>query len=275
MATLKDCQVQPSEVFQVNIMTNMNFGLSRYLKSKGANEKADAQNYKKLRYRYWRTLGELLETIPPGQLNENFPIIGLEHFTQVYAQGKGVILLTFHGMPRPEGFFPLERHLGLEQIPTISYHTPRRKNRHDKKENKLSEAAAAAMNAQVALLGQSKLLAGKVINIVSDTNDKQGRTHQVVVAGRIFHMKAGFAELALNTGARIIPHFRYCLPDGRIQLSLGAPLESGSGERHEQVENLLNEYASFIENTWSVHPESLSWVRIRRHLSRPLAEHKN
>ena len=271
MATLRNCHAQPSDVFQMSVLTNMNFGLSRYLGKKERSGKTELQNYKRSRHPFWRTLGEMLDAVPVGQLNEHFPISGLDRFYQAYDQGKGVILLTFHGVPTPSRFFALERYLGLEDIPTISYHILRWQSQYYNKEEQLTDAVASTLNAEIALFGQRKLLEGKVINLASDTNDMQGRTYQTPVAGRVYQIKGGFAELALNTGAKIIPHFRHCLQDGSIQLSFGQQLEPGSGDRSKQVENLINGYASFIESTWAAHPEAMRWIKIRRHLSRPLS----
>jgi lauroyl/myristoyl acyltransferase len=268
MVTLKDCHIQPSDAFQMSMLTNMNFGLSKYLGKKEKSVKDDLQAYKKSPIPYWRTLGKLLEATPKGQLNEYFPISGSDHFVQAYQQGRGVILLTFHGVPTPGRFFALERLLGLEDIPTISYHIPIRQSQYHNREDEMPEAVASTLNAEIALFGQRKLLEGKVINIASDTNDLQGRTYKVLLAERIYQIKAGFAELALNTGAKIVPHFRHCLPDGKIQLSFGAPLEPGTGDRSQQVETLLNGYAAFIENTWATHPEAMRWLKIKRHLLR-------
>ena len=134
----------------------------------------------------------------------------------------------------------------------------------------MSETVAATLNAEIALFGQRKLQAGKVINFASEYwIDTRGRTYQIPLAGKIYPMKAGFAELALNTGAAIVPHFRHCLPDGKIQLCFGSPMNPGNGDREQQVKILLDQYAAFIEQTWNTHPEAMRWERIRDHLACP------
>jgi hypothetical protein len=269
--SLKDCKVQPSNTFQLSLLANMNFGLHKYLGTKEKSTKSNLQSYKKSPYPYWQTLGELLDETPAGGLNEFFPINGIEHFSQAYQIGKGVVLLSFHGVPTPGRLFPLERFMKLDQIPTISYHIPIRQSEyHDNRDN-MPEDVAATLNAEIALFAQRKLQEGKAINIVSDTNDNQGRTYKIYVAGRIYKIKSGFAELAINTGAAIVPHFRYCLPDGRLQLNFGTPLDPGQGDREQQVEKLLGQYAAFIEQTWTAHPEAMRWIKIKKHLSRQVS----
>jgi phosphatidylinositol dimannoside acyltransferase len=107
------------------------------------------------------------------------------------------------------------------------------------------------------------------INIVGDTSDPYGHSHQIALAGRAYQIKSGFAELALNTGAKIIPHFGGCLADGRPQLNLLPPFDPGDGDRGKQVENLIRQYASFINEVWANSPEVIHWKRIKIHFSRP------
>jgi len=271
VASLKDCNVLPSNAFQMSLLTNMNFGLQRYLGKKERSVKSDLQAYKRSRYPYWRTLGELLDKAPYGQMNEYFPVSGVEHLSQAHQQGTGVVLLSFHGVPTPGRFFALERFMELDPIPTISYHIPIWQSEYHDRRDEMPVEVASTLNAEVALFAQRKLQEGKIINIVSDTNDIQGRTHKVSLAGRAYRIKSGFAELAINTGAVIVPHYRHCLPNGRIQLSLGAPLEPGTGDRQQQVENLLGQYTAFIEHAWATHPEAMRWIKINKHLARPLA----
>jgi len=268
MASLNNCSVPPAEAFQLSLITNLSFGLSKYLGKKEKSVKEDLRAYKKSKYAYWRTLGEVLDATPVGQLNEYFPIGGIEHFSRAYEQGKGVILLTFHGVPTPGRFFAFERFMKLDDIPTISYHIPVWQSEYHNREHEMPESVASTLNAEIALYGQRKLQAGQVINLASDTNDLQGRTYNIPIAGKIYQLKSGFAELALNSGAKIIPHFRHCLADGKIQLSFGPPLDPGHGDRNQQVETLLNSYAAFIENTWATHPEAMRWTKIRKHLAR-------
>jgi lauroyl/myristoyl acyltransferase len=128
------------------------------------------------------------------------------------------------------------------------------------------------LNAKVALLGQKTLQQGGIINFASDMSDAQGRRYQVSIAGHLRHIKAGFAELALNTGATIIPYIRRCLEDGRLQMEFGAPLQPGGGEKSQQVQELMNQYVEFIERSWAAYPEAMRWSDILEHFAQPLSE---
>lgn len=273
MASLQNDQLQTAEAFQMNLLANMNFGLARYLSTKHKIDRSNLQVYKKSPFPYWRTLGELLDTTPMGQINEQFPIHGIEHLTRTLQQGRGVILLKFHGAPYPGRFFALERFLGTGEIPTISYRIPIRQSKRN--DEPISPTLAAAMNSEIALFGQRQLQEGKIINFASDTSDLHGQRYKIILGGREYHIKAGFAELALNTGAAIIPHFKSCLPDGKILLTLGEPLQAGTGKREDQIGKLIHSYVAFINQAWATHPQSMKWEKIKHHFTLPIAKEQD
>jgi acyl carrier protein len=272
VASLDGCRAVPSEAFQMSVLTNMLYGLpmDAFRKVNLAGHSVEA--YRNSPFAYWQTLGEILDALPVGEASEQFPIRGTEHLTRAYEEGHGVILLSFHGFPIAGGSIPLKRLLGLKRIPTISFLVPRRGTRYASRRDQIPAAEASALNAKVALLGQKTLQQGGIVNFASDWSDAPGRRYQVSVAGRLRQIKAGFAELAINTGATIIPHIRHCLEDGRIQMEFGDPLQLGGGEKSQQVQELMNQYVEFIERSWAAHPEAMRWYDILDHFALPLSE---
>ncbi len=267
VASLKDCSVDPSEAFQMNMMTNMLSGTTRYLGKLKLTHKTDLQAYKSSKYPYLRTFGELLDAIPSGTLNDDFPMVGTEYLSEAHRKGKGIILLAFHGTPTSHRFFALERFLNLDSIPTISYQIPVRQSQYRNNKAEMSEEVVSTLNSEMAFYAQKLLQEGKVINIPGDASDKHGKRYKVNLGGREYLIKAGFAELSLNTGAAIIPYYRCCLPDGRVQLNFGKPLDAGIGEREDKVERLINGYCAYINHIWSTRPEVIRWNRMKKHFS--------
>ena len=266
---LEEIEVDPAKfpnAFQMNLMTNMQFRLPRPL-DKARTTMSELRRYQHSPYLFWRTLGELIESVPLGEMNEYFPVKKLENMMEAYQKGKGVVLVSFHGTPRTGVFSPLKRLLQVDELPTISYQIPIRQSQFQDRKDKRSEVAAATLNAEIAMYGQRHLLNGGIINFASDTDDDLGRTYKVSVGGRIQQIKGGFAELALNAGAEILPFTRYCLSDGRVQLEFGEPLQAGDGDRHEKTERLIHKYAGFIEASWRAHPDAINWTRIKRYLN--------
>jgi amino acid adenylation domain-containing protein len=274
LGELEEHNIKPADLFPISIITNLHYGLAQY-KSAHRKRKSDRitrpSKLKQSPSRYWRSLGELVDKTPQGQLNENFPVNGLNYLLDAEQKGMGVILLSFHGIMMPTRFITLEKIIGSE-IPTISYHIPLEQSRYHKSSTKLSSSSAAAINTEIALFGQNKLREGGIINIVGDTSDPFGQTHRIVLGGRAYRIKSGFAELALNTGATIIPHFGGCLADGRPELNLLPPLDPGNGSRSKQVEKLVKDYTSFINYAWTSHPEFVSWTKIKKYFERPLVD---
>jgi amino acid adenylation domain-containing protein len=258
--------------FQLNLLNNMYFRLPKTI-SKEEKDTIDViKAYRSSPYPYWRSLGELIDTSSIQELNKIFPINGLKILEKAYQQGKGVILLSFHGTPRPGHLYPLARRLGIKRIPTISYQIPLRQSGHRNIKTLLTESAVSTMNAEIAVYGQRKLKEGAIINFASDTDDIIGKTFRLSMSGRIYQMKAGFAEMALNTGAAVLPFTRYCLPDGRVKTDFFPPLQVEKGNRDKQVESMLHNYVDFIEQSWRAHPEAMSWTRMNRHLEHPSSE---
>ena len=128
------------------------------------------------------------------------------------------------------------------------------------------------MNAGAALQGQRLLAQGKIIQFVSDGDfGREVGSHPVIVAGRQYSLPPGFAELALNTGAAIVPQFTSNQSDGRIHTTFLPPLAPEPGNREFQVESLLKQYADFLASSWKSAPESMSWKKIQKHFTLPVA----
>jgi lauroyl/myristoyl acyltransferase len=126
------------------------------------------------------------------------------------------------------------------------------------------------LKAVVALEGQHWLTEGKIVQFVSD-NEYARQGYAVIIAKRRYYLRPGFAELALNTGAAVVPMYNSMKSDGRIQMTLLPPFIIGNGDRDSQIADLLDQYAAFLNASWRAAPESLRWPRIFRHFDQPLA----
>ncbi len=251
------------------LLTNMFFYLPRPVTKQNKDPYKMGQIYLNSKLPYWKSLGELIETTTAENIPTVFPMVGLSYIQSARSEGRGVILLSFHGTPHPGGFVPLAKFLGIEGIPTISYLIPIRQSQYDEQNDEISETTAFKLNAEIALYGQKILNNGGVVNFASDTNDERGRVFKVKIANRLYFIKGGFAEMALNTGAVVVPYTRYTLDDGRVQIEFFNPMEPGKGTRDEKVEKMIRDYAAFMEKCWIDHPDSMSWIKMRNHLRKP------
>jgi KDO2-lipid IV(A) lauroyltransferase len=89
--------------------------------------------------------------------------------------------------------------------------------------------------------------------------------------GRMRNFATGFAELALGTGAAVVPVIANMDVDGRIHVEFSTPLDTGSGdlERQERIENLIRQYGSYLENHWSDDPGSVRMHHVEHFLGLP------
>jgi amino acid adenylation domain-containing protein len=77
---------------------------------------------------------------------------------------------------------------------------------------------------------------------------KQGVTIPFWGETRMF--RRGGAELAVQTGAELVPVFRVIRPDGHVTVEVGPALQRGNGTSEEQVETLTRAYAELFTARW-------------------------
>lgn len=216
------------------------------------------------RSKFQRTLSESFLDTPLRAEHPMFVMRGLEYFTSALDQGNGVILVTFHGNVRFPKFLDMEWISGSNPIETISFNLGH-KGRYTSS-GPLSEEQFSASNAGVALDARRQLAEGKAIFILSDTKDQRSKNYTVHLLGKEYQYKAGFAELSLITGSPIIPVYKYLLEDGRVVTEFLEQLMTNKSEIEDQVMDLLDQYTTFIADSWRKHPEAMRSKLVKEHL---------
>lgn len=94
---------------------------------------------------------------------------------------------------------------------------------------------------------------------------------QVPFHGRMRHLATGFAELAVSTGAAVVPVIANMDVNGRIHVEFSTPLDTGSGnlDRRERIEGLIRQYACFLESRWSHDPGGVRMHHLEHYLGLP------
>jgi len=212
----------------------------------------------------------ILEAVTAEEQQAWFPVSGLEHLQSALQRGKGVILLSFHGTA--QGILTnrmLARRLGGLRPQIIAHNLAVESSAFSGVRELMPSTVAGSMYAEVAYFGQQILKQGRSIIINADTfAEGPGRTFTIHIGDRVYEIKPGFAELALNTGAQIIPSFGRFLEDGKLLLEFLPPLQPGAGPREQQVERLVHLYEEFVNQAIKAHPEMLFWKRMATHLRR-------
>jgi len=121
-----------------------------------------------------------------------------------------------------------------------------------------------------AFMARRVLMDGGMLHMVPD-GLKGSSSIQIPFHGRMRSFATGFAELALGTGAAVVPVIANMDVDGRIHVEFSAPLDTGSEdlERQERIENLIRQYGSYLENRWSDDPGSVRMHHVEHFLGLP------
>jgi lauroyl/myristoyl acyltransferase len=79
--------------------------------------------------------------------------------------------------------------------------------------------------------------------------------------GRQRQLAAGFAELALKTGAHVVPIAYRFSPRGSFVLEFGARFNvpDTQSTQDERIDSLVGQYASFLRDEWRRYPWNIPW----------------
>ena len=219
----------------------------------------------------------LVGDLPLERLDAVFPLKGFEHLQAAHSAGRGVILVGLHGTALHAGAKQaIARRTGLDSIPTIARRMPHQQSYlwgagfgH-----RVPVDVRDALQAEIAFHGQQLLRQGRIVQILPDVIGGGPGTLPVIIGDRVYSLRPGFAELALNTAAAVVPAFGRFLEDGRLLTEFRSPLEAGQGTREQQVRSLLQAYAAFVTDVCRHMPEIVLWKKMRNHLKWPRADQR-
>jgi lauroyl/myristoyl acyltransferase len=198
----------------------------------------------------WRSR---LSAWPPAQLMPLITVRGEDVWQSAYQQGKGVILLQYHTLAG-RLVFPWLAYMGVQ--PRLSIDPAR----------KIAKAAGQSYSAEMAPFlrarqlhaAKSCLEAGGVVRIVPDF--QQGNECiPVPLYQRTRRFPPAFAELALRTGAVMLPASASVDLHGRVAITFHAPLHTGdaSQSRSERIAAIVKQYVAFLHTAWLTAPGNL------------------
>jgi len=189
---------------------------------------------------------------------------GWEHFDRCRGDGAGLILLLFHGpfTRRSIAYLRYLGHDGLkvglpnDKLEEKGFRTPVTKRFE----------LARQMHAAKHLLTR-----GGIVFNVPDTYQNLDNSRSVEFFGRQRRIAAGFAELALKTGAHVMPIAYRFSPRGFFVLEFGAPFHVlGPQSSHdERVDSLIGQYANFLRDEWRRYPWNIHWEHLRYYCELP------
>jgi lauroyl/myristoyl acyltransferase len=225
------------------------------------------------------TVGETRAEMRAEMRDSNAHLIthaGFEHLQAAHQRGRGVLLVTYHGSMHQIATIALAHRLRERDIFSVSQtNAVNQERRQERRKDATSPVAFREISAhtRIGIEGQRQLRQGAIVQLANDVGYEKSGTFPFAIGGRVFQLKPGFAELAINTGAAIVPHYATIAPSGEIINRFFPPLDDTSNPRtrQEQVMELLHLYTAFLEESWRQSPESLRWFVMKHYLNFPLA----
>jgi hypothetical protein len=215
--------------------------------------------------RLWRAwyLDDMVKQ-PPELAARLTRATGWEHFDRCRRDGAGLILLLFHG-PFTRRSIAYLRHLGYDGL---KVGLP-----NDKLEEKGFRTPVAKRFELARQMHAAKhlLTRGGIVFNVPDTYQNLDSSRSVEFFGRRRRIAAGFAELALKTGAHVMPIAYRFSPRGFFVLEFGAPFDVlGPQSSHdERVDSLVGQYANFLRDEWRQYPWNIDWHQLKYYCRLP------
>ena len=196
----------------------------------------------------------LIPRIPPGELTERVMIMNTQAFLDAYREGKGVLITTAH-----LGNFDL-----LVQV-SVAYDIPVTvlvEPLSPPQMFDLVNALRSSHGMRLVPVGSHALRevlrvlrSGGVVAIAADRNIK-GRGMEVDFFGEPATMPTGAVELAMRTGAAIVPCFGLRLPGRRYEISIYPPVQLMGGAREDgDIRGNMRRLLAVVEDRVRRHPE--------------------
>ena len=271
--SLGGCATAPAEALSINLMSSILWSRKFQERIPFRSEDNFVTALQRSSARFFRDAGRILASGTPETFNHFFTAEGMENVAQPLRQGKGVILVTYHGMSHRFSTPALSRCLDVASFPTLSVGYAWKM---DQKENPAIDRrkSQAALIANATVEARRLLQRGGIIQIIPDFGYDASDGIPVNIAGRRYLVKPGFAQLALLSDAVVVPQYTTRRIDGCLVTHFDPPFDNGEdkSDTPAKVEHLLNQYGAFVEKSWRAAPESIRLQHIDSHLHLPPAE---
>jgi hypothetical protein len=204
---------------------------------------------------------------PPELVARLTRATGWEHFDRCRQDGAGLILVPVHTQFARllQPYLRHRGHAGLEVGIT-----------HDKLDQQGLRTPVAKQFelARQMHAGKQLLSRGGIVFNPPDARQNLDNSRPVEFFGRQRQLAAGFAELALKTGAHVVPVSYRFTSRGSFVLEFGPPLDAlGPQSTHdERVDALVAQYASFLRDQWRNHLWNIPWNHLLHYCLLPEAD---
>jgi acyl-coenzyme A synthetase/AMP-(fatty) acid ligase/acyl carrier protein len=186
-------------------------------------------------------------------------VTGAEHLHAVRATGRGVIFAHHHAL-FARTFW---RWLADQELPMGVSIFP-------KAWQGSSPEGGAARNVAQLRMAEETLRNGGVAHIMVD--GYKGKRHLTLpFLNKERRFLTGFGELALLSGAAVLPVATVMMPTGHLTITIGAPFDAGSAnEADTRVQLLVQQYVTHLEQQWRAEPANIGRHHLATYLQLPV-----
>jgi amino acid adenylation domain-containing protein len=117
--------------------------------------------------------------------------------------------------------------------------------------------------------GKRVLKRGGIVMIVADGYMGSSRGIEFSLFGRRRVFRTGFAELAVSTGAAIVPASVSMDTTGHVDVRFLPPLEIPGLSHEQQIESLVLQYVEILRREWAENLGNLRWKHLEKFLQLP------
>jgi len=204
---------------------------------------------------------------PPELLARLTHVTGWEHFDRCRRDEAGLILLLAHGQ-FSRLFRPYLRHRGHDGLVIgLTNHRLELKG--------FQTPSAKRFELARQMVAAKQLLArGGIAYNLPDSRQHLDNSRCVEFFGRQRRVAAGFAELAVMTGAHVLPISYRFSPRGFFVLEFGEAFYAlgPQSSRDERVDSLVAQYAGFLRDEWRRYPWNIQWPYLQHYCQLPAVD---
>lgn len=220
----------------------------------------------------WRLAA--LAQAAPAVFDAYVQVQGLEILAAAQAQGRGVIILNRHAALSTLSLLLLARQgvddlmivgRGGAKLDLLGLHRYKGRFLVDAESQQVDEKVGLA--AQM-VVGLQTLNRGGVLSIAAD-GYQVSQALTLPFYGRQRPFGVGFAELAVRSGAAVIPVFVTLSLSGHVQVQCTEPLASQGRTAEERVRSLVLQYAAQYTAAWPRDLGNFYWGHLSKYLALP------
>lgn len=219
---------------------------------------------------FWRDLGDQFAASlrnPAGPAP--YDIVGLELLHHALEQGRGVVLAAPH-LPTPGVYRLIFARYGIYPHALTGTSFDRARAELTSPENPSVQSPPRRVQRTHELLrAWEELKQGNVVFAPIDAAAGVGPRIYTPVGKRLFPFNVGAIELALVTGAPLLPITTLLQPDNRLRLTICEPLNTGSPQmaHDERVWIAAQACGEFLASLWHAAPFARTWGDMAHFLS--------